>query len=436
MKITCEYCSSMYDDNQECCPFCGAKTPARAPQMLENPRTIEELKLWYEQRKLPPYETTRFFIGMDYRGSKAFGIYKDPGTGNTVVYKNKDDGSRAVRYNGSDEAYGVNEILMKLKEEITKRKLAPSGVADNSYVVGSVPNAKGNPVLAHNVTPVTPTVENYHPVENLTYGQNSNIHRATSRRGKINGYIIFALLIPVFVFVFTAGVCVCGGLANGDRGIVQPDGGYYLYNGTYAYYDASGRNWAYYSNTEGDWFPLDVDSFNNSELSEKKTAQKYYIGEWDNGFGIPTLESSQTYSDMLNGYEVDQGYYSYGDDVFYHLEENQDEGWYTYDSGSNGWILIGDDEIPSDLTHQSTAEDFYYTPTWDSSTQFSDFEDTDEYSDYHGGSSSYDDDDYSYDDDDYDYSYDDDDYDWGGSDYDWGGGSDWDFGGSDWGSDW
>ena len=135
-------------------------------------------------------------------------------------------------------------------------------------------------------------------------------------------------------------------------------------------------------------------------------------------------------------FKKSSGYYSYGDDVFYHLEEDQDEGWYTYDSGNNGWILIGDDEIPSDLTHQSTAEDFYYTPTWDSSTQFSDFEDTDEYSDYHGGSSSYDDDDYSYDDDDYDYSYDDDDYDWGGSDYDWGGGSDWDFGGSDWGSDW
>ena len=59
-------------------------------------KTIEELKSWYIARKLPPEETTRFFIGKNIKEPRAFGIYQD---GNKfIVYKNKADGSRAVRY--------------------------------------------------------------------------------------------------------------------------------------------------------------------------------------------------------------------------------------------------------------------------------------------------------------------------------------------------
>ena len=45
----------------------------------------------------------RFFIGEDFREARAFGIYK-AGENRFVVYKNKSDGSRAVRYDGPDEA--------------------------------------------------------------------------------------------------------------------------------------------------------------------------------------------------------------------------------------------------------------------------------------------------------------------------------------------
>ncbi len=76
-------------------------------------KTIEDLCGWYNAHNLPPYETTRFFIGVDYKKPRAFGIYRD---GNEfVVYKNKDNGERAVRYKGPDEAYAVNEIYLKLK---------------------------------------------------------------------------------------------------------------------------------------------------------------------------------------------------------------------------------------------------------------------------------------------------------------------------------
>lgn len=86
----------------------------------ETPRTIEELRAWYVARNLPPEEVTRFFIGKDIKEPRAFGIYRDGDR--YVVYKNKDDGSRAVRYHGPDEAYAVNELYLRLKQEIANQK--------------------------------------------------------------------------------------------------------------------------------------------------------------------------------------------------------------------------------------------------------------------------------------------------------------------------
>ena len=86
----------------------------------ETPRTIEELRAWYAARNLPPEEVTRFFIGKDIKEPRAFGIYRDGDR--FVVYKNKDDGSRAVRYHGPDEAYAVNELYQRLKQEIANQK--------------------------------------------------------------------------------------------------------------------------------------------------------------------------------------------------------------------------------------------------------------------------------------------------------------------------
>ena len=60
---------------------------------------------------------TRFFIGKNYTGARAFGIFKD--ANNLVtVYKNKNDGSRVIHYQGGDEDYAVNEIYLKLKDKI------------------------------------------------------------------------------------------------------------------------------------------------------------------------------------------------------------------------------------------------------------------------------------------------------------------------------
>ena len=120
MKIKCDYCGSYINDTDEHCSNCGSVNAHLVRTADHTPRTIEELKQWYADHHLPPYETTRFFIGIDYKGARAFGIYEEDGK--FTVYKNKDDGTRVLRYYGSDEAYAVNELYLKLKSEILNQK--------------------------------------------------------------------------------------------------------------------------------------------------------------------------------------------------------------------------------------------------------------------------------------------------------------------------
>ena len=128
MELKCEYCGAFMNDTDKTCPNCGAVNKHHKRVADHTPQNIEELKKWYEDRNLPPYETTRFFIGIDYKKPKAFGIYEE--NGEFIVYKNKADGSRAVRYRGSDEAYAVNEIYLKLKSEILNQKAGQRGFSD------------------------------------------------------------------------------------------------------------------------------------------------------------------------------------------------------------------------------------------------------------------------------------------------------------------
>ena len=69
------------------------------------PKTISELQDWFKANGFD-YNKTRCFIGIDFKDPKAFGIYKDD-SGEFVVYKNKANGERAIRYQGPDEEYAV-----------------------------------------------------------------------------------------------------------------------------------------------------------------------------------------------------------------------------------------------------------------------------------------------------------------------------------------
>lgn len=133
MQIKCSYCGNYLSDTDERCPNCQEPNDYLKRVGNEVPQTIDELKNWYVAHNLPDENVTRFFIGKDIKGTCAFGIYRDDNTGNFVVYKNKDTGERAIRYEGKDEAYAVNELYMKLKEEIMLQKVNNTSVSSRIY---------------------------------------------------------------------------------------------------------------------------------------------------------------------------------------------------------------------------------------------------------------------------------------------------------------
>lgn len=121
MNVKCDYCGSMVDERSQNCPICGAPLSGVNRTASQEPKTIEELQAWYTAHNLPPEHITRFFIGKNIQEPKAFGIYKNE-VGDCVVYKNKANGERAIRYQGADEAYAVNELYQRLRAEIVDQK--------------------------------------------------------------------------------------------------------------------------------------------------------------------------------------------------------------------------------------------------------------------------------------------------------------------------
>ena len=386
MKIKCEYCDSMFDDTLEKCPSCGAPNKNVRRSTSDQPTTIEGLKEWYASKGLPPEDVTRFFIGIDYRGAKAFGIYKDESTGNFIVYKNKADGSRAVRYEGTDEAYAVNELHTRLKQEILEQKShnISKGSAPASYSGGS---------------------------------------RGRRRKKKSCLSTILGFIIPVIL---------CAGVFKFMIDSETPSkSGYYMYNDEAYYqdklfyhYGSDEYGWAVYDDEIRDW--KKTSSYPN-KLGLQAKAKNYFLSsDYDPKYGKSDFKDSMVYEDYLHGFIVNEGYYSYNDDIYYHMKPDQDQGWYVYNTDDDEWNSVFLAEIPSDLKHQNVANDFWYTPDWDTETQITDFEDTDYYIDYQdelyrestyesSSSSSYDSDD---------------------SDYSWSSSDSWDSGGSDWDSDW
>lgn len=96
-------------------------------------QSIEELKQKCAEKNMP-LEKMRFFIGEDRKEPKCFGVYLDESTGNWVVYKNKADGTRAVRYEGPDEARAAQEIWTKIGDEVKHRKDMHASPYDESVL--------------------------------------------------------------------------------------------------------------------------------------------------------------------------------------------------------------------------------------------------------------------------------------------------------------
>jgi len=260
---------------EEKCPSCGAANGSVRRTVEGEPHTIEELKQWYKDRGLPPYETTRFFIGIDYKQPKAFGIYFDESKKIYIVYKNKADGSRAVRYQGTDEAYAVNELLMRLKQEILQQKARSSNVSAT----------KGN-------------------------GRNipSKIFAAFISFILIN--VVIAVILPIFVLFF----------------IPRIKTGYYLVNNEYYYHynSSADSGWYRYDKSSEDWHPASHSTL-PAELRNNETAENYYYqSTWDPATQTTDFTTSDAYKNETARRD--------NDDSDYDWDSGSD-----WDSGGTDW---------------------------------------------------------------------------------------------------
>lgn len=295
--------------------------------MEKKPETIEELKEWYAERGLPPAEVTRFFIGEDISEPKAFGIYRDEATSEYVVYKNKASGERAVRYRGTDEACAVNELYVKLKEEIISRK-------------NSSKNASGSTDIQKN-----------------DYGLSSE-HSGNKRKGKPDRKKTVFTAGFIGIFAAAAGIiCLAFGSDSDDI-----KAGYYDYNGLVYYcsdddyYRENGLRWFAYDREAGEWqYPYYVKDMPD-ELKNGDTAAQFYLGEdYQDKYAAASFSDSAYKADMKISGVTDEGYYRYENDFYYHYKGKYSENWFIF---CKAWQPIEFNYLPDGLVHISLSDEY------------------------------------------------------------------------------
>ena len=339
MNIKCNYCGSEFDETLEKCPNCGASNANVKRSVIDQPKTIEELKEWYSDKKLPPYETTRFFIGIDYKGPRAFGIYKDENSGKCVVYKNKDTGVRAIRYEGTDEAYAVNELFMRLKQEILQQKA-------RNIENGNVPQTKEE-------------------AETQAYLQFKKEYEYAAKRRKtiFGGVIVLVIACLVFgIFSYKAYM---------SKLYVYP--GYYEYSDN-TYYHLEGSDlvgWLTYDPESEEW--LSSGYVYETPLVDKIKSRQYFVSADDySSLGCSDARDSDAYKDVIYGHTIHEGYYLIDNKYYYHEYGDNDLGWFVFNKSKSDWDYISARFLPEELRHQYSARDYVYDIDWDNETLLSD----------------------------------------------------------------
>lgn len=243
----CEYCNAEIDTEERVCPFCGAQLPdlqeydaipESAEEIITEPKTIEELQKYALQKGMPLVRM-RFFIGVDYTEPRAFGIYRDGDR--VIVYKNKDNGQRAIRYDGTDEQFAVREIFDKLLSECHNRGIYPD--AEDGTNTGAPQRSTGGK------------------------GETKN---------KIIGFGIVAFALG-FILITTIG-----------SARKHKDDGYYRYGNEYYY--RYGNSWSVYDYYYDDW--VETSYFPEDSYSS------YSIGEYyDDSWAVSDFQSSDVWDD-------------------------------------------------------------------------------------------------------------------------------------------
>ncbi len=259
----CQFCGATVTSDEKQCPGCGAANPnyvAKENMIITHPKTIEELKTYCAQKGMPLLRM-RFFIDENYREPKAFGIYRDGDQ--FVVYKNKSDGSRSVRYHGPDEAYAVNELYTKLLDECHNRGIYPNGKPSG------------------------------------TTGTRSSNRSIGNKNNKWTFLIIAGIILLIMLFA--------------AKGNTHKNDGYYRKNNTVYY--RYGDSW--YTQTYSDWT-------RTSSFPENDYTQYYEGNTFDSDWGGESFQSSDTYRSIKESEERER---SSSNDNDYSSWDSSDTDW-------------------------------------------------------------------------------------------------------------
>ena len=348
MNIKCNYCGSEFDETLEKCPSCGASNINVKRSTIDQPTTIEELIEWYSQRGLPAYETTRFFIGIDYKGPRAFGIYKDERSGKIIVYKNKDTGDRAVRYEGTDEAYAVNELFMRLKQEILEQKARNYGITSDADEGGKEEAYK------------TFTQRDEHE-EAKKEAYYYYLDKARKRKRLVRTILPGAVLVLAIVVIFIAtissaikskpkyvnyGTTYSPSTSSSDtvyndertkEGYYKLGDDYYYHNGRDVY------SWFVYNDNISDWDYVESSDVPESLKLDSSASPYSYTPDWEEESYVSDFSNTDAYA----GTHHDSSEYTYTYDDSYSSKSDSwwsssDDSWSSSDSswdwgGSDSW---------------------------------------------------------------------------------------------------
>ena len=246
----------------------GEQTPANAAvagssgwQPGTRPRTIEQLQDFCAYNEMP-LERMRFFVGEDYKEARAFGIYGEDRR--FVVYKNRSDGSRVVRYDGPDEAYAVGELYDKLLDECHRRDIWPDGKPADLEK-----------------------------------------RRKSEKRRRIAIAVVVVLLVGTLGYIF---------YRIGAK--MHAYDGYYRFESPGIYY-CYGDDW-YYSD-DSDWVRTDDVPYDNYD-----DRADYYIGDtYDSSWGHSDFEQSQAWAQIQEESRTSSSDYSSWDSN----DTNWDSDW-------------------------------------------------------------------------------------------------------------
>ena len=311
---TCPYCGGTLRSDQKFCTNCGAENPhfvKDTPRRIQHPRTIGELKEYCAERGMPLLRM-RFFIGEDRQEPRAFGIYQNGDR--FVVYKNKDNGNRAVRYDGPDEAYAVNEIFQKLLVECHNRGIYPDGPpAFISNRPGAGRSTMDRSSMGRSVRKKTSLIEKLlKGFITFLFWPMVLMGKLISGRGKKWGclssllFLVGALVsfsLTMLHWTFLVGIPA---YAVEQRNIHKGDGYYryedqtvYYQNGTSFYYDDQAEDW---------WVPV-------SYLPSWGREEAFLGKEYAQDFGFKPFDEYRA------GY-LHMGYYRLNDGWYYHYSSS------------------------------------------------------------------------------------------------------------------